>query len=357
MTLIEFLAARGDPASVIARLDLVEYRDWLVMITAVGGRTVVPIIGQSQARVEQDLLTTRVVVTDRDSPTGLRSFNLVARDQALPPAAPPAAPTTTPATAPASTEGGGSWDKFVDLLSPEAKRQIDSAPSAERPLAEPKPAARTIPSPSTAEDGDALAEITAASAKIAAQAAGVLDLPSPPPILLDGLIADLGRQRDNFAMQAQMVTRRTDLAAFPVKLDAVLAEIDYLMRRATALRRHPAAPPPVDRPATRPAVPAVQPVVQPPAQLSPRAVAQSAEMWRQLTIPAPGDARRMPAAAPAHPAPDYAAQAAAAATTAKANAAAMKAQKDQFDEWQAAHKRQTDAFDKANVEWASRHKR
>jgi hypothetical protein len=356
MTLIEFLAARDNPASVIARLELAEYRDWLLMFTAVDGKTIVPIIGQAQARVEHDLMMTRIVVTQGDDSSGARRFNLEKRDVPLlatPVAAAPAPGTATTArraatepasaTAVAPAGGGGAWDKFVQLLSPEAKLLIHPG-LAVLAIEEPPPVP-AIPPPSTAEDGLALVEITAASARIVAQATGVLDLPSPPPILLDGLIIDLQRQLDNFAMQAQMVSRRTELAAFPVKLEAVIAEIEYLMRRAGTLRSQLIAAPSVHRPA---------PTARPAVAASPRAVKQSAAMWEQLTNFSPrSDAGGKPT--PTRAAPDYAAQVAAAASTAaakaKAHAAAMKAQKDQFDEWQAAHKRQQDAFDKTNAEW------
>jgi|GEM_PF-1786110 len=355
MTLIEFLAARDDPASVIGRLDLAEYRDWLLMITAVDSKSVVPIIGQTQARVEHDLMTTRIVVTDRDNPAGARTFNLVMRNPSLfavpVVAAPPAAPAKcpAPATVAAPAGGWGSWDKFVQLLSPEAKLRIH--PGQVAPVIAGPPPGPAIPSPSTAEDRDALSEITAASARIATQAAGVLDLPSPPPILLDGLIVDLQRQLDNFAMQQQMVARQPELTAFPIKLDAVIADIDYLIRRAAALRSHPASPPPVRKP-----TPAMRPV----APASPRAVKQSADMWEQLTIP-PANSDTSGRPAPARAAPDYAVQAAAAASTAavnaKAHSAALKAQKDDFAERDAAHKRQQDAYDKTNTEWLAAFKK
>ena len=351
MTLIEFLAARDDPASLIGRLDLAEYRDWLLMIAAVDGKSVVPIIGQTQARVERDLMTTKIVVTDRDNPAGARTFKLVARNPPLSAvavvAAPPAAPVDhpAPATVAAPAGGWGAWDKFVQLLSSEARLRIH--PEQAAPAFAGPPAAPAIPVPSTAEDRDALSEITVASARIATQAASVLDLPSPPPILLDGLIADLQRQLDNFAMQQQMVARQPELAAFPVKLDAVIADIEYLMRRATTLRSHPVSPPSVWKPtpAKRAAVPA-----------SPRALKQSADIWEQLTI-APVHSNAIGGPAPARAAPDHAAQVAAAAARAKAHAAAMKAQKDEFAERDAAHKRQQDAYDKTNAEWLAAFKK
>ena len=70
------------------------------------------------------------------------------------PPAPPAAPAKcpAPATVAAPAGGWGSWDKFVQLLSPEAKLRIH--PGQVAPVIAGPPPGPAIPSPSTAPSAE-----------------------------------------------------------------------------------------------------------------------------------------------------------------------------------------------------------
>lgn len=393
MTLLEFLAAREDPASPVAWLGLDEYRDWLVYVTAQEGKPVRPMISRPRADFERTLLTTDLTISEAAPGTGgaQRTFAFGARKTPLAPPEGGATAAVVDATdkVPASS-GYDAWDDYIKLVSDDAppppSHNDDPASGAAH---DPAVMLQPVPAPASAEDKDALDTLTQEYERLANKATKLFDLASPPAAMIDDLVTDLTRQIDNFEGQQQMIAGRSDLAAFPAKLHNVLLMLRLLVGRAESERSvvsmpwalkaraelrdarakgtssaSPSAPP--ARAATPPAAPVASPrgaaAAPPPAAPTDALAAiqrQLAALTHEIaTLKATRSPLPPPATGPKPPTPAPAsAHSKALAESMARHAEAMRERQQWFDKAMKDHREQQAIYDKQNADWLAEFKK